>query len=68
MRHRWKDYMIKKMVLDILASGMGQAELAKRIGVSQGRISQITTSTEAKTNNVVYDKLLVLHKKVMRRK
>ena len=60
--------MIKKMVLDILASGMGQAELAKRIGVSQGRISQITTSTEAKTNNVVYDRLKELHKKVMRRK
>jgi transcriptional regulator with XRE-family HTH domain len=60
--------MIKKMVLDILSSGMGQAELAKRIGVSQGRISQITTSTEAKTNNVVYDRLKELHKKVMRRK
>ena len=61
--------MIKKMVQEILAKGMGQVELAAKIGVTQSRISQFASSEiEIKTSYLTYERLKSLHKKVMRRK
>jgi predicted XRE-type DNA-binding protein len=55
-----------RLLSDLTASGLTQAEIASEVGVTQSSISDLKRGTTTRPNFELGNKLVQLHKRVMR--